>query len=49
MRVPDGILPDGWDQSADGMVLICPHGHRIEQDGSCPDGCESPLKGAGLI
>jgi len=49
MRVPNSMLPDGWDQSSDGVVLICPHGHRIETDGSCPDGCVSPLREMGLI
>jgi hypothetical protein len=49
MRVPEHILPDGWQQSADGVVLICPHGHRIAQDGECPDGCVSPLREQGLI
>lgn len=30
-------------------VLLCPHGHRIEWDGECPDGCTSPLRRMGLI
>ena len=42
------IGADGWSVSYDDM-LICPHSHRVEDDGSCPEGCESPLKGAGLI
>lgn len=41
-------LPDGW-QAEDLSVLICPHGHRIEPDGECPDGCESPLLGTGVL
>jgi hypothetical protein len=39
---------DEWDVSPDG-VLVCPCGHRVEDDGSCPNGHESPLRGAGLI
>lgn len=49
MRVPESVLPDGWDQSGDGMVLICPCGHRIETDGECPNGHVSPLREMGLI
>lgn len=49
----DELLPEGWEHDADiyGMdfTLVCPHGHNIEQDGKCPDGCESPLLKAGLI
>jgi len=37
---------DGYGLSS---VLICPHGHRVEQDGNCPDGCVSPLKEVGMI
>jgi len=38
------------DWSTDGMgTLICPHGHRVEDDGTCPEGCESPMRGAGII
>jgi hypothetical protein len=39
---------DDWEVSHDG-VLVCPCGRRVEDDGSCPDGHESPLRGAGLI
>lgn len=44
------MLPEGW--TTDGLgpeVLICPHGHRIEQDGECPEGCVSPLRAWGMI
>lgn len=41
----------GWDD--DGMgdfaVLICPHGDRVEPDGTCPHGLPSPLRALGLI
>jgi len=42
---------DEWNTDGYGMssVLICPHGHRIEQDGKCPDGCISPLREMGMI
>lgn len=45
------ILPDGWSTDGYGLssMLICPHGNVMEQDGSGPCGCESPLIGAGLI
>lgn len=49
----DDLLPDGWTHDADqfGMsfTLTCPHGHRIEQDGTCPNGCRSPLLERELI
>lgn len=41
------VLPDEW--SGDDVTLTCPHGHRIEHDGECPDGCVSPLREMGLI
>jgi len=45
----DEILPDGWDHNAGiyGMdyTLTCPCGDEIEQDGTCPQGCESPIMG----
>jgi hypothetical protein len=45
----DEILPKGWEHDAGtyGMdcSLTCPHGHTIEQDGHCPEGCVSPLIG----
>lgn len=42
---------DEWDTDGFGLssVLICPHGHRVEQDGSCPEGCVSPLREMGMI
>jgi hypothetical protein len=41
---------EGTDWTTDGMgTLICPCGHRVEDDGNCPNGHESPLLGAGLI
>lgn len=29
--------------------LVCPHGHAVEPDGKCPEGCVSPLRETGLI
>lgn len=47
------VLPDDWRHNAHrygmGFNLICPHGHLIEKDGECPEGCESPLIDMGLI
>lgn len=45
------ILPEGWETDGYGMdsLLICPCGDTIEQDGICPQGCESPLRTMGLI
>lgn len=49
----DDVLPEGWTHDADdagwSFILTCPHGHRVEQDGRCPEGCRSPLRDAGLI
>lgn len=45
------IAPD-WETDGFGIdsILICPeHGERVEQDGVCPEGCVSPLRGLGLI
>ena len=42
------LLPEGWIVEND-AVLICPHGHSIEYDGRCPEGCVSPLIGMGMI
>ena len=46
-------LPGGWEwhDPAMGMdaLLVCPCGDVIEQDGVCPDGCESPLSLAGMV
>lgn len=39
---------DDWSVSPTG-VLRCPHGHLVEDDGSCPEGCESPMLDAGII
>lgn len=44
----NNLFEKGWDLTASG-VLICPHGHLIEDDGSCPEGCKSPLLKMGLI
>lgn len=30
-------------------VLVCPCGHKVEDDGECPNGHESPLKQEMLI
>jgi len=47
------ILPDDWDIDSEAFgldcLLICPCGYTIEQDGRCPEGCVSPLRGMGLI
>lgn len=45
------LLPEGWETDGMGIdsMLVCPHGHTIEQDGRCPDGCVSPLREQGLI
>jgi hypothetical protein len=45
------ILPEGWETDGMGFdsLLICPHGHTIEQDGKCPEGCVSPLREMGMI
>lgn len=44
----DAVGADEWSVSHDGM-LICPCGQRVEDDGQCSNGHESPLRGAGLI
>ncbi len=33
----------------DDCVIVCPHGHSIEYDGRCPEGCVSPFRELGLI
>lgn len=45
------ILPEDWELEGDDLdgLLCCPHGHVIEMDGVCPDGCVSPLRTAGMI
>jgi hypothetical protein len=47
----DELGAEEWTTDGFGMssILICPHGHRVEQDGTCPDGCVSPLREHGLI
>lgn len=37
-----------WQVGRDGTIT-CPCGHRIEDDGECPNGHVSPLRDAGLI
>jgi hypothetical protein len=50
-QILEQILPEGWSTDGYGLdsCLICPHGHIIEMDGECPDGCISPLKELGII
>jgi hypothetical protein len=47
------ILPDDWEvydaEMGSSCLLMCPHGHVIEQDGRCPEGCISPLRSLGII
>lgn len=45
------LLPEGWEleDPHGGLELVCPHGHTIEPDGACPEGCASPLRILGLI
>ena len=38
---------EDWEGDMD--VLVCPHGHTIEHDGRCPEGCVSPLRQLGMI
>lgn len=44
-EILSSLLPPGWDHDGFGFdaCLICPHGHTIEMDGQCPEGCVSPL------
>jgi len=44
------LYPD-WetDGFGDSSNLICPHGNMVEQDGTAPDGCVSPLIQMGMI
>lgn len=44
----DGIWEIHDPETAPDCLLSCPHGNVIEQDGTCPSGCVSPLLGAGL-
>jgi hypothetical protein len=46
--VLDLLGADEWEAS-DGDTLICPHGHMIEVDGECPEGCVSPLREHGVV
>lgn len=43
-----GYLAKGWEVTQTGD-LRCPCGHKIEQDGKCPEGHKSPLLKLGLI
>lgn len=49
--VVESFLPEGWILEGDDLdgLLVCPHGHTIEMDGRCHEGCISPLRTAGLI
>lgn len=44
-EILDDILPEGWEHDGFGFdaLLVCPHGHKIEMDGVCPEGCVSPI------
>lgn len=43
-------LVEGTDWTTDGMgTLLCPCGHRVEDDGRCPNGHESIMLQKGLI
>jgi len=49
MSFKDAVI-DGTEWTTDPTgVLICPCGNRVEDDGNCPNGHESPLLSAGLI
>ena len=48
MREKLAEMYDGWSVSADQMSL-CPCGRLVEDDGSCPDGHESPMRQEGMI
>lgn len=46
------VLPTGWEYErgfGSCGTLTCPHGHEIEQDGECPEGCVSPLREMGMV
>lgn len=43
-----GYIDKGWEVQSSSIV-ICPCGHRIEWDGTCPEGHESPLRELGYI
>ena len=43
-----GYAEKGW--TTDGLgVLICPHGYRVEDDGGCAEGCDSPMVSMAII
>jgi hypothetical protein len=43
-----GFEDKGW--TTDGLgTFVCPHGHRIEDDGRCTEGCVSPMLQMGVI
>lgn len=44
----DTLGADDWEVSPIGD-LICPCGNNVELDGTCPEGCESPLLQHGVI
>lgn len=39
--IPDSVLPDGWIEYDHMAAVQCEHGHMIEYDGTCPDGCDA--------
>jgi hypothetical protein len=47
------LLPEDWEvydpEMGSSCLLLCPCGDVIEQDGVCPQGCESPLRTLGMI
>jgi hypothetical protein len=49
----EAVLPEDWSvhdpEMGSSCLLECPHGNVIEQDGHCPEGCESPMLTLGLI
>jgi hypothetical protein len=47
MILPPGLAIYGPRMALE--VLKCPHGHIIEHDGRCLEGCVSPLLKAGLV
>jgi len=38
-----GFKDEGWTVTPRTHVLVCPCGHKIEDDGQCPNGHESPI------
>lgn len=47
-QVIEDRVDEDWLVERDGM-LVCPCGHRVEDDGECPEGHVSPLRRMGLI